>query len=426
MLVAGPQAGTNVKEDASTMTTNRTAPLSGITVLEVGAFMAAPFATMQLADLGARVIKVENPTEGDPTRQTGPFIEGESSPFLRLNRNKRSVALDLKSEGGHAAFLRLVEDCDVLVENLRPGSMRRLGLGYEDLRERNPRLVYASASGWGQDGPLSQLPGLDIMAQARAGLMSVTGDPDGPPAKVGLPVCDLVCGLYIALAATAALGERGTDGEGQYIDVSLMESAVSLGIWEAGRYFATGEFGGRQGSAHQTGAPYQALRTADGYITAGAVTDKTWRGLCRALAMDVADDPRYGTSYRRREHRDVLIPAIEAVTVQRTTEDLMAALNAEGVPCAPISDYGDVFTDDHLRARSYFWDAQHPEAGAVRQLGSPMRFGATPVAQEAAGPSLGADTRSVLAEAGLGADEIDGLLAAGDAGEHAAVEAGRQ
>lgn len=401
------------------MATNRSAPLTGITVLEVGAFMAAPFATMQLADLGARVIKVENPDGGEPTRQTGPFLSGESSPFLRLNRNKQSVALDLKSEGGRAAFLRLVAHSDVLVENLRPGAMSRIGLDYASLSERNPRLVYASASGWGQDGPLAALPGLDIMAQARAGLMSVTGEPDGAPVKVGLPMCDLTCGLYIALAVTSALHERATSGAGQYIDVSLMEAAVSFGVWEAGRYFATGEVGGKLGSAHQTSAPYQALRTADGHITIGAVTDKTWKAMCAALDLgsDAADDPRYATAYDRWQHRDHLIPMVEAATTQWTTEALVEALNEAGVPCAPISDYGEVFTDPHLTARDYFWDAPHPEAGEVRQLGSPMRFGASPVAQESAGPSLGAHTRSVLAGAGLDHSEIDTLVAAGDAGD---------
>ncbi len=196
-------------------------PLAGVTVLEVGAFMAAPFATMQLADLGARVLKVENPTGGDPVRATGPFLDGESSPFVRLNRNKESVALDLKSAAGKQAFLALVERADVVVENLRPGAMARLGLDAAGIWAVNPAVVYASGSGWGQDGPLAPLPGLDIMAQARSGIMSITGTPGGEPVKVGVPVCDLVCGLYLALAITAALRERDRTGVGQAIDVSL-------------------------------------------------------------------------------------------------------------------------------------------------------------------------------------------------------------
>ena len=269
----------------------RAGALDGVSVLEVGVFIAAPFATLQLADLGADVIKVEN-LDGEPVRASGPFVNGESSTFLRLNRSKRSVALDLKSAGGKRAFLRLAATADVVVENLRPGAMRALGLSYDDIRAVNPRVVYASASGFGQDGPLADRPGLDIMAQARGGLMSITGAPGGAPAKVGVPVCDLVCALYVALGIVAALRERDRSGTGQYLDVSLLESAVSLAVWEAGRFFATGEIGRPLGSAHQSEAPYQALRSADGWLTLGAVTPKTWAALCRALELEHVQDDR--------------------------------------------------------------------------------------------------------------------------------------
>ncbi|MEV4009462.1 CaiB/BaiF CoA-transferase family protein [Nonomuraea angiospora] len=395
-----------------------TTPLSGIRVVEVGAFMAAPFAAMQLADLGATVIKVENPDGGDGVRAVGPFMAGHSSPFARLNRNKRSVALDLKSELGVAAFRRLVEDADVLVENLRPGAMRRLGLGYADLEELNPRLVYVSASGWGQDGPLADLPGLDIMAQARGGLMSVTGMPGGDPVKVGVPIADLVCGLYGALGAISALHARTLTGQGQHVDVSLLESAVSFAIWEAGKYFATGEVGGPLGSAHQSTAPYQAVRTSDGWCTVGAVTPKTWRGFCVALGLTaLLDDERYIDAHDRHGLRHELIPAIEAATTRRTTAEVVAALDEHGVPCAPISDYSQVFNDEHLNQRGFFWDAEHPEMGPVRQLGSAMRFSDTPTRRGPAGPPLGADTVEVLRECGLTEQEIDRLLAEGAAAQ---------
>jgi formyl-CoA transferase len=404
------------------MTAASAGPLAGITVLEVGAFMAAPFATMQLADLGARVLKIENPAGGDPVRATGPFVEGESSPFARLNRNKESVALDLKSPQGKAAFLALVERSDVLVENLRPGAMRGLGLGYDDLRAVNPALVYASASGWGQDGPLAALPGLDIMAQARGGLMSITGTPDGEPAKVGVPICDLVCALYVALGVTAALRERDRTGEGQHIDVSLLESGVSFAVWEAGKYFVTGEVGRPLGSAHQSTAPYQAVRSADGHITVGAVTPKTWTAFCSALGLDdLLADERYATSFTRHAHRDTLIPAIEAVTTTRKTAELVETLDAAGVPCAPISDYGQVFTDDHLNTREYFWDAPHPTMGDVRQLGSPMRFSRTPARRGSAGPLLGSGTRAALLDAGLDVGLVESLLSTGAAADPAHV-----
>lgn len=402
----------------STIPEQPRSPLEGVRVLEVGVFMAAPFATMQLADLGAEVWKVENPDGGEPVRSTGPFVAGESSPYLRLNRSKRSLALDLKAPEGREALLRLAAQCDVVVENLRPGAMRRLGLGYDDVRAVNPAIVYASASGFGQDGPLADRPGLDIMAQARGGLMSITGAPGGEPAKVGVPVCDLVCGIYTALAVTAALRERDLTGEGQYVDVSLLETGVSLAVWEAGRWFATGEAGGPLGSAHQSQAPYQAFRTADGWATFGAITPRTWAGLCEVLGLeDLLRDPRFVDSSARHERREELAALLEERTTRMATDDLVSALEGAGVPCAPIADYGQVFTDDHLGARDFFWDADHPVAGPVRQLGSPMRFSRTPTRRGAAGPLLGADTRSALRVAGLDDAEIEALVSSGVAAE---------
>ena len=392
-------------------------PLEGVTVLEVGVFMAAPYATMQLADLGARVIKVE-PADGDPTRAAGPFLDqGRSSPFVRLNRGKESVVLDLKSRAGREAFLRLAGAADVVVENLRPGALTRLGLGSDALRQAHPRLICASGSGFGQDGPLAALPGLDIMAQARGGLMSITGPADGGPAKVGVPVCDLVCGLYLALAVLAALHDRSRTGLGQTIDVSLLESGVSLAVWEAGRWFATGEVPQRLGSAHQSQAPYQAVRTADGWATLGAITPKTWAGLCRALGLpDLLADPRFATSADREGAREEVVGRVEAVTAVRTTADVVAALEAEGVPCAPIADFGAVFTDEHLTARGFFWDAPHEVLGPLRQLGSPMRFSRTPTRRGAAGPDLGSGTRDALLRVGYTPEEVDALHSSGAAG----------
>jgi crotonobetainyl-CoA:carnitine CoA-transferase CaiB-like acyl-CoA transferase len=404
-----------MSQEASPPTPEPQPPLTGVTVLEVGVFMAAPFAAMQLADLGARVIKVEDPRSGDPVRASGPFLDGESSPYLRLNRNKESVALDLKSPAGKDAFLALVAQADVVIENLRPGAMARLGLDAEGIRAVNPRVVYASGSGWGQDGPLAPLPGLDIMAQARSGIMSITGTPGGEPVKVGVPVCDLVCGLYLALGVTAALRERDRTGVGQALDVSLFEAGVSLAVWEAGKYFATGEVGGPLGSAHQSQAPYQAFQTSDGWLTIGANTPNTWAGLCRTLDMteELADE-RYTDATRRHARRGELLDVIESRTRTRTTADLLAALGEAGVPCAPINDYGQVFTDDHLNVRDFFWDAPHPALGPVRQIGSPMRLSRTPAVRGVAGPPLGADTRAVLARYGVPADVVDSI--AGPAG----------
>lgn len=376
--------------------------LGDVRVLEIGTFMAAPFATMQLADLGAEVVKVENPPDGDPVRSTGPFVDGHSSPFARLNRNKRSLALSLKDAEGRRVLGSLLAHTDVVVENLRPGALTRLGFGYEDVRAIKQDVIYVSASGWGQDGPLRALPGLDIMAQARSGLMSITGMPGGEPTKVGVPVCDLTCGLYVALAVVSALRARDHHGMGQYVDVSLFESGVSLAIWEAGGYFANGAVGRPLGSAHQTSAPYQAIRTADGWATIGAITPKTWTGLCESLGLEhLLDVPEYADAFLRHGHRDTLVAQIEEATRQRSTADVVSTLEAEGVPCAPISDMSEVFGDDHLNARDFFWDAEHPAMDQVRQLGSPMRFSKTPTVRHGAGPLLGADTEALLNECGI-------------------------
>jgi crotonobetainyl-CoA:carnitine CoA-transferase CaiB-like acyl-CoA transferase len=386
-------------------------PLTGIRVVEVGNYMAAPFCGLQLADLGAEVIKVEHPDGGDQVRQSAPLIDGEGSAFMRLNRNKKSIALDLKVDQGKEIFRKLVATADVVVENLRPGTMRDLGLDYESLGRINRRLIYVAASGWGQDGPLRDQPGMDIMAQARSGLMSITGTPGGEPVKVGVPVCDLVCALYGALAAVAALYSRGDDGEGQFIDVSLLEAGVSLAIWEAGSFFATGEIPQPSGSAHQSAAPYQAFRAADGWLTIGATTPPNWKRLCEALGLqDLLADERYADASRRHRNREALASTIESITSTRPTQHWLALLEDAGVPCAPIEDFGQVFTDPHLLARNFYWDAPHRTVGPVRQLGSPMRFSRTAVRRDTAGPVLGEDSAVLLAELGYVPADVRDLI----------------
>jgi len=382
-------------------------PLAGIRIVEVGNFMAVPFCGMQLADLGADVIKVENPRGGDLTRTTGPFIDGESSNFVRLNRNKRSVALDLKSGDGKALFRRLAESADAVIENLRPGTMDALGLGYAVLSERSPRLVYLCATGFGNDGPYARLAGLDIIAQAMSGLMSITGEPGAAPVKVGVPIADLTCALYGTIAVLAALRTRDRDGHGQFIDVSLLESAVSLAVWEAGRYFATGEVPAPSGSAHQAIAPYQAVRCAGGWFTFGANTQEHWRAACAVFGLaHLAGDPRFATNELRLANRAALIDEIERVTVTQPDEYWTERLSAAGLPCGPIQRFDRVFADPHLAAREFFADVRHPRLGAVRQIGSPMRFSSTPVRLESAGPPLGADTDEVLRSIGVDDDEL--------------------
>ena len=389
-------------------------PLSGIKVVEVGIYMAGPFCGMQLADLGADVIKVENPDGGDTARDSAPFLDGESSPFIRLNRNKRSLAVNLKTPEGKELYRELVRGADIVVENLRPGTMADLELDYPRLAAFNPRLVYVAASGWGQTGPYAQLAGLDIMAQAMSGLMSITGEPDGDPVKVGVPICDLVCALYGTIGAISALRVREQTGRGQFIDVSLFEAGVSLEVWEAGRYFATGEIPKPLGSAHQVSAPYQAIRAADGYFTVGATTPRNWRALCEVLGHpEWAEEDRFKDNPSRHDRRDVLIPMIEEVTSQRPRAHWVSLLQKAGVPCAQIQTYDQVFHDPQLQARDFFWKGRHPRLGDIEQIGSPMHFSQTPVRQWRAGPGLGEHTSEVLQALGRTDAEIAELKARG-------------
>jgi formyl-CoA transferase len=293
--------------------------------------------------------------------------------------------------------------------------MNDLELDYARLSAQNPRLVYVSASGWGQDGPYAQRPGLDIMAQGMSGLMSITGVEGGAaPVKVGVPVTDLTCALYAALAALAALRVREQTGRGQYIDVCLFESGVSLAIWEAGRYFATGEIPRPLGSAHQTSAPYQALRASDGFFTVGATSAPNWKALCKVLGLgQLVEDPRFAKNHHRYENRHALIPLLEEVTAREPAKRWVHALIDEGVPCGLLQTYDQVFNDPHLAERGFFPEAPHAKLGPVKQLGSPMRLSDTPVRMQRAGPLLGEHSAEVLQQMGYSQEEIRRLIDAG-------------
>jgi len=380
-----------------------TLPLDGIRVVDLTQVMAGPFCTLLLADLGADVIKVEPPGTGDLSRSMGGEglrLKGDDhAPFLALNRNKRSVVLDLKDAGDLARFRALARTADVLVENFRPGVARRLGIDWETLSAVDPRLVYVSISGFGQTGPWAERPGFDLIAQAMAGILSVTGTPGGEPVKCGVPISDLAAGLYGAVGALAALTHRERSGQGQHVDTSLFEAALGLSVWESTEYWATGNVPRALGSAHRLQAPYQALRTADGWLVLAALTAGQWTGLCGALARPaLADDARFATNPARMANLPALVEELESALAERPTDAWVERLLAAGVPAAPLHDYAQVFADPHTHARRMVEEVEHPVEGTIRTLGFPLKMSATPLRVRRPPPLLGEHTAEILRE----------------------------
>ena len=390
-------------------------PLEGLSVLDCTQVMAGPFCTLLLADMGADVIKVENPAGGDDTRRMGPpLVEGWTAAFLAINRNKRSVALDLRSNEGNQVFMRLLETADVVVENFRPGTMERLGLGYHQLAQVRPALIYCSISGFGQTGPYRDRGGFDLVAQGMSGLMSVTGIPGGPPVKVGVPITDLTAGMYGAYGILTAYIHRLRTGQGQLVDTSLMEAGLAYTFWESSVYFATGEVPGPLGSAHRMNAPYQALKTHDGYITIGAATQSTWEALCRAIGREeLLSDPRYATSNDRKNHESALAEDLERTFSQESTQHWTEILQAGKVPSGPIYDLRQVYADPQVRAREMFVEMDDPDLGAIKNIGIPLKLSLTPGRIRRRAPGLGEHTREVLLQADYSAEEVTRLVEAG-------------
>ncbi len=378
--------------------------LAGLRVLELTQVMAGPFCGQVLGDMGADVIKVE-PPEGDSTRESLG-----TAAFLAVNRNKRSVALDLKSPAHQAVLHQLARDADVLLENYRPGVAARLGADWETLSELNPRLIYASVSGFGQTGPYAQRPGYDLIAQGLSGVMSVTGEPGGDPVKCGIPISDLSAGLFCAVAILSAVIARERTGRGQRIDTSLFEGALALSIWETAELWGTGQVPQPLGSAHRLTAPYQAVRTADGHITVGANNQRLWQRLCEAIGRpELVSDKQFETNEGRMAHRVELVAELEAALAVRSTDEWVSVLIDAGVPCGPIHDYRQVFEDEHTQAREMEVRLQHPVEGEIRALGIPVKLSDTPGAIRRPAPLLGEHTAEVLREAGIPEAEIAAL-----------------
>ena len=390
-------------------------PLHGMRVLELAQIMAGPTCGVMLADLGADVIKVEKIPGGDDSRgYREPRVNGVSAPFLMLNRNKRGIALDLKSARGRDVFLRLVRSADVVIENYRRDTMDKLGLGYEALAAENPALVYCAITGFGRDGPLADRGGFDLVAQGFAGLMAITGEPGRPPVKTGNPVSDVNAGLLATIGVLAAYAERQRTGLGQLVDTSLFEAALQQTFWHASSYFATGQSPGPLGSAHILTAPYQAFEASDGYINIGGANQANWERIAEALGHpEWRDDPRFADNTARMRHRDALADAMNAVLRARTRAEWMAVFDAAGVPSGPVHSLGEALEHPQTQARGMVVDLVHPDAGATRAIGCPVHLSRTPPAVARPAPRLGEHTREVLREAGLADEEIDALYAQG-------------
>ncbi len=394
------------------MSDHHAGPLDGVRVLDLTRVLAGPYCTMFLGDLGAEVVKVEQPAVGDDTRGWGPpFVGGESAYFLCVNRNKKSLTLDLKSNQGIGLLRRLAESADVLIENFRPGTMERLKLGEKELRAINPPLIYASLSGFGADGPMSDWPGYDLIVQAWGGLMSITGQPDGEPTKVGVAIIDLVAGLMLGQAIVAALFTREKLGVGQKIDTSLLEAEVACLINVGSNYLVEGKIPGRWGNAHPSIVPYQGFKTADGYLVIGVASEGIWRRFCQAVGRaELADDPRFAKNSKRVENRAELISILSEIFLRRNTDTWLRLLNDAEVPCAPVQTIDQVFKAPQILHREMLVEVDHPTAGSVRMAGIPVKFSTTPASIRLPPPLLGQHSEEVLETwLGMGREEIEDL-----------------
>jgi crotonobetainyl-CoA:carnitine CoA-transferase CaiB-like acyl-CoA transferase len=372
--------------------------LDGLLVLDLTSHLSGPYCAMMLADHGAEVIKVERPDKGDDARKMPPFIAGESAPFMIWNRNKRSVVLDLKQQSDRDALMAMAERADILVENFRPGTLDKLGIGWEVLHARNPRLIYGAISGFGQTGPYRDRGGFDLITQGMSGLASINGPEGGEPFRLPIAISDVTAGMFLAFGVLAALEARHRTGRGQYVETSLLEAATSLGVYEAAHYFATGERPPRIGQKHRGSAPYRIFAAADGYITFGASQENFWERLCGIVGMpELREDPRFRTNADRVRHNDALIDILQQQLCTRSAAHWLGLLEQAGIPCGPVLNYDEVLTDPQILARGMVAETEHPVTGRFRTLGVPVKLSETPGAVRGPAPRLGEHTGEVLA-----------------------------
>ena len=386
--------------------------LEGIRVLDLTRALAGPFCTLMLGDNGADVIKVEIPGSGDDTRKWGPpFIGEESAYYLSINRNKRSLTLNLQDPQAQEVFMKLAKDIDVVVENFTPGVMGRFGLDYEAIKTVNPKVVYCSISGFGQDGPYRNRPAYDQIMQGVGGLMSITGEPDGEPQKIGIAVTDIGAGMWSAFAIMAALNHRGKSGEGQYIDISMLDAQVAWLTYQAAFFFANGEAPKRMGAAHPTLVPYQAFMCNDGkYINVAVGSERIWERFCKGMGReDLKDHPDYATNSVRVNNRGAMVAMLQEYFLTRPVAEWVEDLQAANVPCGPINDLADVFADPQVLARNMYQEMAHPTLGSIKQTGLPIKFSLTPGGLDRHPPLLGEHNREILNSLGYSDAEVQKL-----------------
>lgn len=385
-------------------------PLEGLKVIDLTRILSGPYCTMTLADMGAEVIKIESP-KGDDTRQWGPpFVEDESAYFLSVNRNKKSIVLNLKEDKGREIFLKLIKDADIVVENFRPGTIDRLGIGYETLKKYNSKIILASISGFGQTGPYAQKPGYDVLAQGMGGLMSVTGEPGGAPVKGGYSLADVGAGMWAIIGILAALRERDISGVGQWVDSSLLDTMISWQTYLAGNYFATNQDPEPLGGAHPNIVPYQVFEANDGHFILAVGNDQLWQRFIKTMDMKVFDDSRFDTNPKRVENRDLLISILDETFKEKSVKEWVDLFEDAGIPCGPVNKFSDILQDPHVKEREMVVETEHNKLGTLNTLGVPVKLSRTPGKVDSVPPELGEHSQEILKRLGYSDREIKGFV----------------